>query len=83
MREEFEKYRGYVDHLDLSEDRKEEFIETVYSIVEAFVDRGFDGYDSVHIDLTDAEISGFRAAKRVKCEHSLKNNNNPTGRNTP
>lgn len=34
----FEKYRQYVDHCDMTEAQKIAFLETLWSIMEAFVD---------------------------------------------
>jgi hypothetical protein len=41
-----DKYRKYVDHLDLTEERKVELLQTLWSIMATFVKYGF-GVDSV------------------------------------
>jgi hypothetical protein len=41
-----EKYRKYVDHFDLTEERKVELLQTLWSIMYAFVQVGF-GVDSI------------------------------------
>ena len=43
---DFEKYRVHLDGFDLTDQQKDEVIESVWSICEYFVDRGF-GDDSV------------------------------------
>ncbi|WP_439630004.1 hypothetical protein [Shinella sp.] len=45
MKPNIEKYRRYVDALNLSEDQKVELIESVWRLVEGFADRAF-GHDS-------------------------------------
>lgn len=41
MKPDIQKYRKFVDHLDLSEEEKIELIHTVWGIMEAFVDQAF------------------------------------------
>lgn len=38
---DLEKYRPYVDHFDLSDAQKAELIQTVWSMMESFVDQAF------------------------------------------
>lgn len=41
MEPDIEKYRKFVDHYDLSEEEKIEFIRTVWRIMESFADAAF------------------------------------------
>jgi len=41
MTPDFEKYRHYVDGFDLTEAQKKEFVQTVWSIMESFVDQAW------------------------------------------
>ena len=41
MTPDFEKYRHYVDGFDLTEERKQELMQTVWSIMESFVDQAW------------------------------------------
>jgi hypothetical protein len=41
LKPDIEKYLSYVDHLDLSREEKIELINTVWHIMEAFVDHAF------------------------------------------
>ncbi len=41
LKPDIDKYRQYVDHLDLTEDEKIELIHTVWHIAEAHVDLAF------------------------------------------
>lgn len=42
-----DKYRKYVDHFDITEERKVELLQTLWSIMYAFVQAGY-GVDSIH-----------------------------------
>lgn len=44
--QDLRKYRAYLDDTDLSEEQKLELLQTLWSILSAFVDQGF-GVDSV------------------------------------
>lgn len=50
MKPDIEAYRKYVDHFDIPEEQKIEFIHTVWRMMESFVDRAF-GEDSVQLSL--------------------------------
>tara|TARA_R110000796_G_scaffold45616_43_gene110494 strand:+ start:24179 stop:24526 length:348 start_codon:yes stop_codon:yes gene_type:complete len=39
---DLEKYQGHLDGLDVSDERKEEFLRAMFSIVMTFVDLGFE-----------------------------------------
>ncbi len=41
MKPDFEKYRRYVDHFDVSEEEKDDIIHTVFRIMERCKDRAF------------------------------------------
>jgi uncharacterized protein (UPF0335 family) len=51
MQPDIEKYRQYIDKFDLSESEKIELIQTLWKIMESFVDRAFD------VDSTSVAIS--------------------------
>ncbi len=38
---DFEKYRQYVDHFDISEEDKRQLVESIWRIMESFVDQAF------------------------------------------
>lgn len=52
MEPDIEKYRKFVDHYDLSEDEKIEFIRTVWKIMESFADAAF-GIHPVQLAMSD------------------------------
>jgi hypothetical protein len=53
MTVDVEKYRCHVQSIDLPQDRKDELIHIVYSIMESFVDRAF-GIHPVQLSLGSA-----------------------------
>ena len=57
-----EKYSEHLDEPDLSEERQAEMLQTLWSIMAAFVDLGF-GVDSVQIIQKDASPSAERNAE--------------------
>lgn len=64
MKPDIETYRKYVDHFDISEEEKIEFIHTVWNIMESFVDRAF-GEDSVQLSMAARVEKGGRDSGSV------------------
>ena len=61
---DIEKYRKYVDHYDMTEDQKVAFLETLWSIMESFVD---DAWSIESSDKTEPDTQqGSNPIKPIK-----------------
>lgn len=61
---DYERYAACLDDSDLDDDQKREFIDTLWSIITAFVDLGFGVHPVQHVDgdSAEAELSSAMAA---------------------
>ena len=64
-----EKYRGYVDELDVTEEQKLEFLQTLWWIMSAFVDLGF------RVDSVQTLLPLFEEASSVDESDAVKQTN--------
>ncbi len=72
MKPDIEKYRRYVDHFDLSEKQKIDLINTVWRIMQGFVDRAF-GIDAVQQAMNDKALENSkRDIKLIECSKQPK-----------
>lgn len=61
MLPDFEKYRSYVDHFDLSENGKQELVNQVWAMMENAIDRAFQDEPSQRAMADGREIAAKRA----------------------
>ena len=66
MKPDIDAYRKYVDHFDIPEEQKIEFIHTIWRIMESFVDRAF-GEDSAQVSMAlKAEKDGRESRPMIE-----------------
>lgn len=75
---DWELYKTYLKDCDWSEDKKQEFLETLWSVVVGFVDLGFCVHplqNSGHNDCRqEIDLSGFMASDVVSSKKSIPTN---------
>ena len=75
MPPDIEKYRRYVDHFDISEEKKIDLIHTVWRMMQSFVDRAF-GIDSTQYATQEKALENRNKAKKlIQYSHQPEQNN--------
>jgi len=72
MGPDYEKYRPLLDEFNLTDDKKDEFIDVMWALTESFVERA-NGTDAIQKVIDNPKLkSGKAASDEVKSEKSIK-----------